>query len=357
MPNLCMLPTAPPESVISRLQYHDLCVTEIIEETADARSLVFAVPDALAETFRYRPGQFLTLRVPLEEQPLPRCYSASSSPLLDEPLRVTIKRVVDGRASNWICDRLKPGDRLAVAPPAGVFTPKSLDGDFLLLAGGSGITPVLSILRSLLFAGQGRARLIYANRDERSVIFAEELARLSREFPSRLQLIHWLDSVQGLPSQAQLAELARGWENAQAFICGPSVFMDGAAAALHDAGFGQGQVHIERFVSLPEDAEELPAAPVAGAASVSITVNLDGQAHEVEGQRGQILLDALEAAGLDAPYSCRSGACAACMCRLDAGEVELAHNHVLDRNDLDQGWILGCQAKMQSDLITVTYPE
>lgn len=345
------------EPVISRLQYHDLRIAQIIEETADARSLVFDVPEALRESFRYRPGQFLTLKVPLGEQALPRCYSASSSPLLDEPLRVTVKRVVDGRASNWLCDTLRTGDRLAVAPPAGVFVPKSLDGDFLLLAGGSGITPVLSILRSLLHAGQGRARLVYANRDERSVIFAEELARLSREFPRRLQLIHWLDSVQGLPSQAQLAELARGWEQAQAFICGPAVFMDGAAAALQDAGFGHGQVHIERFVSLPEDAEELPAAPLADAAEVNITVHLDGQQHRVSGQRGQILLDALDAAGLDAPYSCRSGACAACMCRLDAGEVALVHNHVLDRNDLDQGWILACQAQMQSDTLTVSYPE
>ena len=344
---------------ISRLQYHSLKVAELIQETADACSVVFDIPADLAETFAYKPGQFLTLHVPLAEKPLPRCYSASSSPHLDEPMRVTIKRVVDGRASNWICDELKAGDSLEVAPPAGIFTPKSLDGDFLLFAGGSGITPVLSILRSILEAGQGRARLIYANRDERSVIFAEELARLSREHPNRLQVIHWLDSVQGIPSQAQLANLSEGWENAECFICGPGIFMDSAAAALHDKGFAHSKVHVERFVSLPDDADEPPAEALgqADAAAAEISVQLDGESHQVSGQQGGLLLDTLEEAGLDAPYSCRAGACAACMCRLDAGEVELAQNHVLDQNDLDQGWILGCQAIIRSEKLAISFPE
>lgn len=331
----------------------------MIQETADACSVVFDVPSALADTFAYKPGQFLTLHVPHGDKPLPRCYSASSSPYLDEPLRVTIKRVVDGRASNWICETLQAGDSLEVAPPAGIFTPKSLDGEFLLFAGGSGITPVLSILRSLLEAGEGHARLIYANRDENSVIFAEELARLSREHPNRLQVIHWLDSVQGIPSQAQLASLAQGWEAAECFVCGPAIFMDSAAGALHDAGFARSNVHIERFVSLPDDADEPPAEALGNAEAepANISVQLDGETHQVQGQQGNLLLDTLEEAGLDAPYSCRAGACAACMCHLEAGEVELAQNHVLDQNDLDQGWILGCQAIIRSADVSVSYPD
>lgn len=346
-------------TVISRLEYHDITVARIIRETADAHSLVLDIPTELTEAFRYKPGQFLTLQVPCGDTPLPRCYSASSSPYLDEPLRVTIKRVMDGRASNWLCDNLKAGDPLRVAAPAGVFTPKSLDGDFLLFAGGSGITPVLSIVRSVLHAGKGTLRLIYANRDEQSVIFAEELARLSRDFPKRLQVIHWLDSVQGVPSQAQIASFAAERKNAQCFVCGPAIFMDATAAALHEQGFAHSQVHIERFVSLPDDAEEAPGPALDDEAgqAVRITVKLDGEVHEVTGQQGQLLLDALEAAGIDAPYSCRSGACAACMCHLDAGRVELAHNHVLDQHDLDQGWVLGCQAVMQSDNIEISYPD
>lgn len=334
-------------------------MAEVIEETADARSVVFDVPSELRDSFAYKPGQFVTLHVPHGDKNLPRCYSASSSPHLDEPLRVTIKRVVDGRASNWICDYLAAGDTLEVAAPAGIFCPRDLDGEFLLFAGGSGITPVLSILRSVLLAGRGHVRLIYANRDERSVIFADELARLSREHPQRLQIVHWLDSVQGIPSQAQLASLTQGWENADCFVCGPAIFMDATAAALHDAGYARSKVHIERFVSLPDDADTPPAEALgsADAASVTIRVKLDGETHTVEGKQGALLLDTLEEAGLDAPYSCRAGACAACMCHLDAGEVELAQNQVLDQNDLEQGWVLGCQAILRSDKISVSYPE
>src|SRR5207253_10440476 len=140
-----------------------------------------------------------TLRLPLQGRHVPRCYSMSSSPAVDDALRVTIKRVNGGRGSNWICDQVKAGDTLQVMPPSGVFTPRTLEGDFLLFAGGSGVTPVFSILRSALAKGSGRICLIYANRDERSVIFRDELNALAGAHPTRLQVIHWLDSVQGVP--------------------------------------------------------------------------------------------------------------------------------------------------------------
>jgi 3-ketosteroid 9alpha-monooxygenase subunit B len=343
---------------VPRLTYHPLKVLEVIEETADACSLRFEIPTELKDKFRYKPGQHLQLHVPLGEKPLPRCYSLSSMPYADEAPRVTVKRVNDGRASNWICDRVKPGDVLEVAPPAGVFTPKSLDGEFLLFAGGSGITPVFSIIRSVLAAGSGSLRLVYANRDERSVIFAPELTQLSREFPDRLHIIHWLDSVQGIPSQAQLTALCRGHEAAQCFICGPALFMDAAAAALREAGVPHAQVHIERFVSLPEDADDaMPAiSPAAGAGEVSVEVELDGVMQTVAGREGQLLIEALEEAGLQPPYSCRAGACATCMCKLEDGEVELLHNHALTEQDLADTWILSCQAVMRSPRIRVRYP-
>jgi 3-ketosteroid 9alpha-monooxygenase subunit B len=237
-----------------------------------------------------------------------------------------------------------------------VFTPKSLDGDFLLFAGGSGITPVFSIILTVLAGGKGRIRLVYANRDERSVIFARELAQLSREHPQRLEVIHWLDAVQGIPSQAQLAALCRGHEHAEGFICGPSIFMDAAAAALRDVGVPHARIRVERFVSLPEDADEQPvASSEAGATDVLIEAELDGVLHAVPGKSGQLLIEALEAAGLDPPYSCRAGACATCMCRLEDGEVELMHNHALTEQDLAEHWILACQAIMRSPRIRVRY--
>lgn len=344
------------------IAYHSLRVAELVEETADARSIVFEVPDELRERFAYKPGQFVTLHVPCADKPLPRCYSASSAPALGEALRVTVKRVADGRASNWLCGTLKVGDRLDVAAPAGLFTSKSVDGDFLLFAGGSGVTPVYSILRTVLASGRGRALLVYANRDERSVIFARELARLAREHPSRLQIVHWLDSVQGITSAAQLGALCKPWlaqaREAQAFICGPGPYMDAAAAALRDIGMAPAQIHIERFVSLPEDADELPAAVAdSDAPGARVEVTLDGRTLSLDVPAGQLLIDAFEAAGLQPPYSCRAGACAACMCRLEAGEVAMRHNHVLDAHDLDDGWILACQAVAISPEVRIRYPD
>jgi 3-ketosteroid 9alpha-monooxygenase subunit B len=342
---------------MSRLQFHPLRVAQVVDETADARSIVFEVPGDLAATFRFRPGQHLTLRVPASRAAL-RCYSCSSVPE-GEPLRVTVKRMPDGLASNWICDSLQAGATLDVAPPAGVFTPRALEGEFLMYAGGSGITPVFSIVRSVLAAGSGRVRLVYANRDERSVIFAAELARLSREHPRRLQVIHWLDSVQGIPSQAELAALGAGFDKAQCFVCGPSRYMDTAAAALDDLGVPHHNVHVERFVSLPDDADSQtvsqPPSMLSSSQKVKIEAELDGVVHHVEGEPGALLIESLEAAGLSPPFSCRAGACAACMCQLEEGDVELMHNHVLDQSELDGGWILACQAVPQSPTIRIRY--
>ena len=342
---------------MSRAQYHTLKVREVVEETADARSILFDIPAELSAQFAYKPGQFLTLHVPSGDKLLPRCYSLSSTPTADEPLRVTVKRVADGRASNWLCTHLRAGDMLDVASPAGLFSPKSFDGDFLLFAGGSGITPVYSIVRTVLASGKGRLRLIYANRDERSVIFGKELAELSRQRPNRLQVIHWLDVVQGIPSQAQISALAQGWTQAQCFICGPGPFMDSSAAALHDLGVPHSQVHIERFVSLPEDSEDdAPAAPETIGMASAITVELDGVTTQLQCNSNQLLIDAMETAGMQPPYSCRSGACAACMCTLVEGEVDMRHNHVLDAKDLKQGWILACQSVPKSPKIHLRYP-
>ncbi|MGH8458677.1 MAG: FAD-binding oxidoreductase, partial [Nevskiales bacterium] len=150
---------------MSRPQYHPLKVLKLVEETADARSIVFEVPADLKDAFRFKPGQHLQLRIPCGAKPLPRCYSLSSSPAFDEPLRVTVKRVADGRASSWVCSQLKAGDTLEVMPPAGVFTPRSFDANLRVFAGGSGITPVFSIIRTVLASGTGRITLLYANRD------------------------------------------------------------------------------------------------------------------------------------------------------------------------------------------------
>lgn len=338
--------------------YVTLRVARVIEETFDSRSLEFELPPALAERFSYRPGQFLTLRVPYGDGWLPRCYSLSSTPLLAEPLRVTIKRVRDGRASNWLCEQVKAGDELQVLVPAGAFVPRQLDADLLLFGGGSGVTPVLSILRSALLAGSGKVLLIYANRDEASVIFRDALKALASAHPDRLQIIHWLDSVQGIPAVAQLAELARPFAAAEAFICGPGPFMDAAANALHSLGMPPGRVHVERFVSLPEEGSVTSAAPVDTSRVCSqLSVRLDGEEFELPCAEGETVLDAMLRAGLKPPSSCLVGSCATCMCTVASGDVEMLRNDALDSQELAEGWTLACQSLARSAHVRVLFPE
>lgn len=334
-------------------------VVKVIRETADAHSLVLEPADGDRARFTYRPGQFLTVRVPSERPGgAARCYSLCSSPVRDEHLKVTVKRTAGGYASHWICDHVTEGDTLEVLRPAGTFTPDSLEGDFLLLAAGSGITPVMSILTSALHAGTGAVTLLYANRDEQSVIFRDELAELAREYGDRLTVLHWLESVQGRPTAAGLRGMARPCAGRPAFVCGPGPFMELAAGALTELGVPPDRITVERFTSLTGDpfAEREPAPQPDTAGPVSTAeVELDGVRHTVDWPRNTPLLDALLAAGLDAPYSCREGSCSACACVLTEGEVDMERNEVLDATDLADGLILACQARPLSDRLKATY--
>lgn len=343
-------------------RYHALKVRSVVDETHDSKSIVFDIPAADAAAFRYKPGQFLTLRLPIAGRHVPRCYSMASAPALDDGLRVTVKRVERGRGSNWVCEHLQAGDMLEVLPPAGVFTPRTLDGDFLLLAGGSGITPVFSILRSALAAGQGRITLIYANRDERSVIFRQELNALAGAHPQRLTVIHWLDSVQGVPSVAQLAELATPFRRGQAFICGPGPFMDACVAALQGIEMDAAQIHVERFASLPDEEDTAAAAaaaqtPADAVASAEIEIAHLGQVHRITCGGHETILEVALRQGIELPYSCQAGMCASCMCQIVEGKVHLRVNDVLDKKDLAKGWILACQAVPTSAQVRVKFAE
>jgi 3-ketosteroid 9alpha-monooxygenase subunit B len=336
-----------------------LRVAEVVPETADACSLVFELDTAYAERFAYRPGQFLTLRIPSDRTgSVARCYSLSSSPHTDDRLRVTVKRTADGYGSNWICDQLRPGAELDCLPPAGVFTPRSLDDDLLLFAAGSGITPVVSIVKSTLAAGSGRVTLVYANRDEHSVIFAGTLNRLAAEHPERLVVVHWLESVQGLPTAGALAALVRPYRGREAFVCGPKPFMTEVRAALSALGVPKTRVHLERFQSLganPFERTAVTEAEPGDRESTAVTVELDGVTRRLDWPAGTKLLDLLLDNDLDAPYSCREGACSACACRLVSGEVKMLNNDVLEDADIEEGIILACQAVAVTDAVEVSY--
>src|SRR6478735_1101197 len=331
-------------------------VVEVVRETAEAHTLVLEPVDG--GRWDYRPGQFLTVRVPSERPGgAARCYSLCSSPVRDDRLKVTVKRTREGYASNWLCDHVTAGDELEVLPPAGTFVPRDLDADFLLLAGGSGITPVLSILRTALHSGGGRILLVYANRDESSVIFRDGLSALASEHPDRLTVVHWLESVQGLPTAAGLAGLVEPYVDRDAFVCGPVPFMDLAGRVLTELGVPRARLHQEVFTSLEGDpfAEVAVALGEADGATAELVAELDGTVTTLAWPANAKLLDVLLAAGVQAPFSCREGACSACACVLQEGTVDLEHNEVLDEADLAAGIILSCQARATSPVVKVSY--
>ncbi len=331
-------------------------------------SLVFDLTERQRERFVYRPGQFLTLRLPAADGALARCYSLASSPHTHDRLRVTVKRVDGGRASNWICDNVGPGAVLDALEPAGVFTPASLDDDVLLLAAGSGITPIMSIAKSVLAHGTGDVALYYANRSEDAVIFRDELRQLEAAYPNRLTVLHWLESLQGVPTEAGLRGLLAGQRFTDVFLCGPKPFMTVVRTVLRDLGVDRSRVHIERFSSLGGDpfADAVPAesSDVAQPSTVStdpeppdtadparapgepVTLHVDGddQPQRLDWPAGTTLLEVLMANGVDVPSSCGEGVCASCECRVVEGEVTMVDNKILDADDIAEGYVLACQA-------------
>lgn len=331
-------------------------VREIVRETDDACSVVLDAP-ARAD-FSYQPGQFLTLRLPAEGGHVGRCYSLCSSPHVDDELRIAVKRVREGLGSNWINDTLAVGDEIECLPPSGVFVPKSFDDDLLLFAGGSGITPVLSILKSALAIGSGQVVLVYANQHERSVIFGDRLRELADTHPDRLHVVHWLESVQGLPSRPLLRAFIKPYSAYTAFLCGPSPFMETVTHALRDCGVPPARIHIERFQSLTGDPFTVKSTATPAderGETTRLTVELDGETHEFDWPRHTKLLDFLLAQGVKAPYSCRLGQCSACACILDDGEVKMLTNEILEREDLDEGYVLGCQSLPLTDVVKIRY--
>jgi 3-ketosteroid 9alpha-monooxygenase subunit B len=333
----------------------------VIDETPMARSIVFDVPEGEQAAFRYVSGQFLTLRLPVGTGTwCARCYSISSSPAVEEHLKVTVKRVEGGIGSNWICDRLSVGETIDVLPPAGMFTWQPGARKLLMFAGGSGITPVISIVKTALHTSDAEIVLIYANRDDRSVIFAAELRDLESCFPGRLLTIHLLESTSGLPTAVGLHRLTAPYlDSDAAYICGPGPFMALVAAMLADSGLSRDRIKIEKFRSLESDpfvgATVSAASAEPAGATAMLAVTLDGERRSLRWPGDVRLLDRIIAEGLNPPYSCREGACSACACRLISGQVKMVRNEVLEQEDIDDGWILACQSLPVSDEVEISY--
>ncbi|MEH6793291.1 MAG: ferredoxin--NADP reductase [Rhodococcus sp. (in: high G+C Gram-positive bacteria)] len=338
----------------------ELEIAEVTHETEDAVSLGFAVPEHREAQFRYEPGQFLTLEIPCADGgSVARCYSFSSSPARDPFPTVTVKRIHDGLASHWLHDNAVRGMRLKALKPSGMFGPESWDVDFVLMAAGSGITPIMSIIKTALLRHDNRITLVYANQSRDSVIFGEQLTELQSRFPDRFDVHHWYTSDSGLPTAAGLASLdAPVPAECEAFLCGPPQYMNVAEEWLARTGTTARRTHREVFSSFdanPFRAGDEQASEEPDANSVIAQVEIDGMETEFAWNADTKLLDRLLELGLDAPYVCREGTCGGCAYTLTEGAVTMLANETLDEHELKHGVRLACQSVPDSTAIRAVF--
>ncbi|MEY8879590.1 MAG: 1,2-phenylacetyl-CoA epoxidase subunit PaaE [Leptothrix sp. (in: b-proteobacteria)] len=359
---------------MTSLHFHPLRVRAVQPDTDEAVIVSFDVPAELRETFHYQQGQYLTLRQSIGGEDLRRSYSICAG-IDDAELRVGVRRVAGGRFSNWLNDTLRAGDTLEVLPPQGrFFVPLAplARRHYLGVAGGSGITPILSIMKTVLAREPGsRFTLIYGNRRQASTMFKEELEDLKNRFLTRLVLHNVFSDEQtdaplqaGLLNRGKIAEFlgplidAKGIDHA--FICGPYQMNDEAEAALRDAGLAPERIHIERFgAPLPNQADALKHEVKPGDAEhAKVVVVRDGLSREVEFRKSDAsILDAISAAGLEAPFSCKSGVCSTCRARLLEGQVRMDRNFALEKADLAAGFILTCQSHPLTERVVLSFDD
>ncbi len=333
--------------------FHPLRVSGIVAETAEARSLVFEVPADLQATFEYRSGQFCSFRVVVDGVAHIRCYSMSSAPGIDGDLQVTVKRVPDGIVSNFLNDSLAVGDVLEVARPTGFFQLAPGEGDVVFFGAGSGITPIYSLLKTVLATTTRRAGLLYANHDRDAVIFAAGLETLARRHGERFTVTHHLDVEAGFAQPATIAPLCRTDGDAEFYVCGPGPFMALVEQTLLDQGVDEGRIHIERFTaSEPASTADTGPEQVDG---IQVTIDLDGRSEATTHRAGTTILQTARQMGMAPPFSCEAGSCATCMARVVDGAASMLVNNALTTEEVEAGWVLTCQAVPVTPTVHVIY--
>jgi 3-ketosteroid 9alpha-monooxygenase subunit B len=348
------------DPVLRQHGYHSLRIARVVPETHDASSFVFDVPADLADTFRYRPGQFCTFRVHVDGDEQLRSYSMSSAPATDSELTVTVKRVAGGLVSNWVLDNLSEGSAVELTKPAGVFCPQDSERPIVGFCGGSGITPVMSIAKHVLATTDRPVRLLYANRDRGSVIFDAALAALGAEHPGRLEVRHHFDTDGGFLTTEAVAQFVAADLQADFYICGPGPFMDLVESTLQARGVAPERIFMERF--LVEQAEKTdalidgePSGDADAAVPDEVTVTLGGKTVVVRYQPGDTLLETARRGGLRPPFSCEAGNCATCMAFLKEGSVRMRANNALTPEEVEEGWVLTCQSLPSGPTVSVEY--
>jgi ring-1,2-phenylacetyl-CoA epoxidase subunit PaaE len=358
-----------------------LQIADIRRETADCVSVALSIPAALKETFRYRQGQNITIRARLEGQEIRRSYSICSSPLDDE-LRIAIKRVPGGLFSTYANDILQPGESLEVLPPSGKFYTElqaTQQKRYLAFAAGSGITPILSLIKTTLLTEPGsHFTLVYGNRHRSSIIFREDLESLKNRFINRLALHHILSREkmdiplhQGRIDAGKCKELCRRLIDVQGmdeiFLCGPGEMIFTVKDWLEQSGIDKKKIHFELFNT--QEGRPGPASTVTGRSAAGnrnddslkgrtsqVTVRLDGVSHEFRLPfDGEPILDAALQEGVDLPFACKGGVCCTCRAKLVSGEVEMEVNYALEADELAAGFILTCQSHPRTEKVVVDF--
>jgi 3-ketosteroid 9alpha-monooxygenase subunit B len=337
-----------------RHHVQSLRVREVIAETAEARSLIFDIPAAFRPVYAYQAGQFLTLVLEIGGRQVRRCYSLSSAPDIDPHHTVTVKRVKNGLVSNWINDHIKAGDSLSALPPSGHFVLPNEPLPLCLYAAGSGITPILSLIKTALARWSVPIALFYANRDAPSTIFARNLASLCEKHGDRLD-VHWhFDDRDGPILPRYFSRSGRMPGDAVHYLCGPGPYMALAEEALLDAGVGASRILSERFLS-PDNPDDHMAPQSAEGTAAMLTVVIDGCRHEVTCASGETILAAARRAGLNPPSACEQGSCGSCIAKIAGGTATMRHNDVLNAQEIAEGLVLTCQAEPCSDRLIVEF--
>ena len=355
-------------------QFHSLTVKQVRTETRDAVSILFDVPTTLSQQFRFTQGQYLVMRTQLDGEEVRRSYSICTG-VNDGELRVAVKRVPGGRFSAFANDVLSAGDMLEVMPPAGSFNialAPERQGRYLAVAAGSGITPILSIIKTTLETEpNSHFTLLYGNRASSSALFREQLEDLKNRYLQRLNLIFVfsreqqdIDLYNGRIDADKCGQLFSRWLDVPrldaAFICGPQAMTEIVRDRLKDSGMAAERIHFELFAAADnaQRREAREAARQADSAVSQITVISDGRALAFDLPRNsQSILDAGNAIGAELPYSCKAGVCSTCKCKVVEGEVEMDSNHALEDYEVAAGYVLSCQSYPVSDKVVLDFDQ
>jgi ring-1,2-phenylacetyl-CoA epoxidase subunit PaaE len=355
--------------------FHRLAIADVRRETAESVSITFVIPEGLSAAYRFQHGQNVTLKTAIAGDEIRRCYSICSG-LDDGELRIAVKRQEGGLFSGFANDALKAGDAIEVMTPSGNFT-TALDPAaarlYLGIAAGSGITPLLSIIKTVLAREpQSRFFLLYGNRTTQSIMFRAALEDLKDRFLDRFALTHVLSreaqdvaALSGRIDAAKIALFLRGVAPPTSidhvFVCGPAALLDAAEQTLGSLGVAPERIHVERFTVAGEPAPRQALVRAAAAAASDLVAEaeavLDGIRHRFPVAADQSIIEAAEAAGLELPYSCRGGMCCTCRARLVDGKVEMATNYSLERWELEAGYVLTCQSRPTTPKVVLDYDQ